>query len=346
MFDESFDSFVVDNETYYNELRTYLKRIAPHLASRVSYFKSEKELLFDFYGVNDDPNELFTRKVWLPSGGFLIIDYAEAMTVIDVNSGSYTESQDLETTALTINLEAAREIARQLRLRNLSGIISIDFIDMRSEEDKRKVIDTLREELSKDKEKTIIVGFTNLGVLEMTRRRRQNPFYETMGQVCPHCYGIGYIVKPYFVASKILTDIFRKASKAQERFLYVEISPKILQPLLGDLELLDVVDTLDKTLILNLNHNLDYRKYKIKLYKNPRNLPLEELPQRGEKIVVQLLEADHNDFTKAWGIYENMAVLIKGFKKMTLPEYNIPVEVRVTDIKPYSLLIGEFLAMR
>ncbi len=346
VFDETFDSFVIDNQTYYNEVRDYLKKLAPHLVNRVSYFKGQKDLLFDFYGLNDDLNELFTRKIWLPSGGFIVLNYTEAMTVIDVNSGSYVDSRDLEQTALKINTEAAVEIARQLRLRNISGIISIDFIDMHNERDKEIVIKTLQEELNKDKEKSIVIGFTQLGVLELTRRRRQNPFYETIGEVCPHCYGIGYVIKPFFVASKVLTTIYKRASKATERFVYLEISPKLVPHLFGELEVLKVIDQLGKILITKLNPKMDYRKFKLKIYKNPRNFQLDEFPKPRENLSVELIEVDKRDYTLAWAVYDNLPVKVTGFHRPFLSTEEVEFSVVVEDVIPYSLIIGRYTGFK
>ena len=131
--------------------------------------------MFDYYGIEHQIKEALQNKVWLPSGAYLVFDQGEALTMIDVNTGKFTGSTNLEDTVLATNLEAAEEIARQIRLRNLGGIIIIDFIDMGSEKNRRQVAEVLARELAKDKQKSNILGFTSLGLLEMTRKNPPQP---------------------------------------------------------------------------------------------------------------------------------------------------------------------------
>jgi ribonuclease G len=140
-------------------------------SGKVSFY-NYKASMFDHFGITEELQRSFRRKIWLPSGGYLVIDVAEALTVIDVNTGKYTGSISLEHTVFEINMEAAREIPRLLRLRNLRGIIIVDFIDMGVEQHRTKVLEAISQESRKDRSKTVVVGWTKLGLLEMTRKRK------------------------------------------------------------------------------------------------------------------------------------------------------------------------------
>jgi len=155
----------------YEEMKQLLRRMNPGWRGRVAYY-DRKVPLFDQFGVTEELSRSFRRKIWLPSGGYLVIDQTEALTVIDVNTGRYTGSVDLEQTVFDINCEAAIEIPRLLRLRNTRGIIIVDFIDMNSEVNRLAVVDHMAQAVRKDRSKTVIVGWTKLGLLEMTRKRK------------------------------------------------------------------------------------------------------------------------------------------------------------------------------
>jgi ribonuclease G len=162
----------VDDQAVCEEIRNLLARHSPGLIDRVK-FRSERPSLFDQFGVADEINKCFRRKVWLPSGGYLIIDPTEGLTVIDVNTGKYIgNTHELEETVYRTNLEAAGEIPRLLRLRNIRGIIIVDFIDMSQDSNRSAVLDILQSEVRKDRSKTIVVGWTKLGLIEMTRKRK------------------------------------------------------------------------------------------------------------------------------------------------------------------------------
>ncbi|NOU64658.1 Rne/Rng family ribonuclease [Paenibacillus sp. LMG 31461] len=161
----------MSNNKVFEEMRTLLRKQQPGWRGRIAFY-DRRTPMFDHFGVTEELNQSFRRKIWLPSGGYLIIDQTEALTVIDVNTGRYTGSIDLEQTVTDINREAAIEIPRLLRLRNLRGIIIVDFIDMHAEDNRAKVMANMAEAVRKDRSKTTIVGWTKLGLLEMTRKRK------------------------------------------------------------------------------------------------------------------------------------------------------------------------------
>lgn len=191
MFTEEVDRMVVDSSIAFKQVHTLLDTINPALRNRV--YLEEKEDIFGDYNVTQEINKALQRRVWLRCGGYLIFDQAEALTVIDVNTGKFTGRTDLEDTVFKTNLDAAVEIARQLRLRNLGGIIIIDFIDMASEEHQAKVLEVFTEEIKKDRRRTHVMGLTRLGLVELTRKKVHPSLGELLLTKCTCCNGMGKV---------------------------------------------------------------------------------------------------------------------------------------------------------
>lgn len=187
-----FGRVLVDSREELDRLAEYLSIAAPELKDRVRLYE-EREPIFAKYGVDKGIEAALRRKVSLPSGGHIVIDEAEALTAIDVNTGSYTGKKSLEHTVLKTNLEASIEVVRQLRLRDIGGIIVIDFIDMENKENRDKVLETLEKELTKDRTKTQIVTLSRLGLVEMTRKNVTEGLAGTLGHTCPKCEGRGLL---------------------------------------------------------------------------------------------------------------------------------------------------------
>ncbi|HCF37677.1 MAG TPA: ribonuclease, partial [Thermosipho africanus] len=171
---------------------------------------------FEYTNVNKYFKELIKRTITLPSGGEIIIDKTEALTVIDVNSKHFTKGLNQQETAFKTNYEAVEEIFRQLRLRNIGGIVIIDFIDMNSEENKNKILEKVNEEIKKDKSKIEIFGFTKLGLLELSRKRTIKSFFENYVSTCPVCGGSGFIQSPRFLLKEIFAKIENAPKEAKE----------------------------------------------------------------------------------------------------------------------------------
>ena len=191
--DEEFRELVTDSPRVHELVTEYLTGIAPDLLPKVRLHEGKLPVFEEFHVVEQIHKGL-DRKVWLPSGGYIVIDRTEAMTVIDVNTGKSVGKTNLEETVVNTNVEAAREVARQLRLRDIGGMIIIDFIDMLLEQNKRKVIDALREEMAKDKTRSQIFDISPLGLLEVTRKRVSGGLLESFSETCPTCEGRGLIV--------------------------------------------------------------------------------------------------------------------------------------------------------
>ncbi len=232
-FSTEFNRFIVDSREEYNKVLDILDTLSPHLRSRVFYYHDENIPIFEFYGVEADLKRALKRKVWLESGGYLVIDQTEALTSIDVNTGKYTGSKNLADTVLKTNLEAAAEIARQLRLRDIGGIIIIDFIDMASPGHEQKVLATLEDEVKKDKNKTHVLGFTNLGMVEMTRKKTRQNIGDFLQRPCPYCGGTGRVLSEETLAFSVEREISRVAREHDVEALMIEVHPSVAAMLIG-----------------------------------------------------------------------------------------------------------------
>jgi ribonuclease G len=200
---------VVDSPEEYRKILGFVEKYVPQARPAVELY-ARPEPIFDFYGVELEISKALERKVWLKSGGYIVIEMTEALTAIDVNTGSYVGKRNLEDTILKTNLEAAREIAYQLRLRNIGGIIIIDFIDMEVEENRRKVFEALEAELRKDRAKTNLLEISSLGLVEMTRKRVRENLGRTLCEPCPYCEGKGYVRSRSTVAYELFRELRRR----------------------------------------------------------------------------------------------------------------------------------------
>jgi len=189
---------LIDDPDLYAQVRAYVSQVSPEMADRVELYDPEAESLplFERYFVHEQLHKALDRKVWLPSGGSLIIERTEALTVIDVNTGKNVGKSNLEETVFKNNLEAAEEVAHQLRLRDIGGIIVIDFIDMEGKDHREKVASQLRQALARDKTRTQVFDISELGLVEMTRKRISEGLIESVSAVCPHCDGRGIVFDP------------------------------------------------------------------------------------------------------------------------------------------------------
>lgn len=190
LFTENVDRVVVDSKYDFREISHYVGQLMPHLRRRIQLY-TDIQPMFENKHVEEKVEKIYDRKIPLKNGGSLIVEQTESLVAIDVNSGKYVGKKDLEDTVFTVNMEAAREVAKQIKLRDLGGIIVIDFIDMASGEHRKKVFNALEEEVKKDKAKTNILKISELGLIQMTRQRSRKPFESVVYQVCPYCQGKG-----------------------------------------------------------------------------------------------------------------------------------------------------------
>jgi ribonuclease G len=231
-FTSEIDKLIIDNKKDYHQAMKILEHISPELESRVYYYNHPKPI-FDYYNIEEEIKGLLKRKVPLNCGGYIIIDNTEALTAIDVNTGSYVGKDNLEDTVVKTNLEAAKEIAKQLRLRDIGGIIIIDFIDMKVDEDRELILDTLRAELDKDKTKSNILGLTKLGLVEMTRKNEREGVGEFLQQECPYCQGTGTILSEDTIFLETIRQIKEIFWQSRAEAILLEVHPKIASRLIG-----------------------------------------------------------------------------------------------------------------
>ncbi|CAN5184898.1 ribonuclease G [soil metagenome] len=225
LFSQKVDSLVIDDERVFDEVRAYLDSIDPSLLERVRLYDGA-EPLFDAYGIEEAIEQAFRRKVMLSSGGHIIIEPTEALVSIDVNTGRYTGKRDPEKTILRTNLDAAHEIGRQLRLRDIGGIIVCDFIDMESKPNQERVLQELRTELARDRARTRAYAVSELGLIEMTRQRVRPSLYQSQTAVCSCCSGTGRVFTPETVLRRVERAV-RRAAKADERKLVARVHPDV-----------------------------------------------------------------------------------------------------------------------
>ena len=233
VFSDKVDKLYVDSRPLYNEIRQYLNQVDPELVSRVVQY-SDHTPLFDKFGVENEIRAIFEREVPLPTGGSLVIEPTEALVSIDVNTGSYTGRKDPEKTILRTNLAAAREIARQIRLRDLGGIIVIDFIDMESRSNRERVLQELRTHLGRDRARTRAFQVSELGLVEMTRQRVRPSLWDSTTTACPTCAGTGRVFRPEVVVRRLERSLRRVAHEKQERRMTVRVHPEVALYLMED----------------------------------------------------------------------------------------------------------------
>ena len=228
LFTPDIGKIVIDSKKLYRKLQSYLEDISPNMANRLEHYKL-KQSLFESKGIENELDKLLQPKVWLKSGAYLIIEKTEAMVVVDVNSGRFVGKKNHEENSLKINLEACKEVARQLRLRDLSGLVVIDFIDMREESNQKKIYYELRKELKKDRAKVAVSPLSDFGLLEMTRQRIRLSLLDSMSEECPTCHGSGRIMSRETLITRIDYWLRRYKSKHRSLKLKLELHPEVAE---------------------------------------------------------------------------------------------------------------------
>ena len=236
LFTDNVDRLVVDDRELYREITSYLRQVSPELRKRVEYHKDRRPI-FDAFKIEEEIEKAANRTVWMHRGGALVIDYAEAGTFIDVNSARYVGSADQEDNNLNTNLEAAREIARQLKLRDVGGIIVIDFIDMNEERNRRKIIERLIDEFKKDRAKvSISAHVSEFGLVEMTRQRVRPNLLHDHSEPCPICNGTGRILGPDTTLTRIERWLQRSYAATREKRYVLKVHPDVATYILANRE--------------------------------------------------------------------------------------------------------------
>ncbi len=232
LFTDDIDSFVVDDPYEYDKIMDTLAYIAPELKKKV-FLHRESTPIFEYFGIEAEIEKALSSKVWFACGGYLVVEQMEALTVIDVNTGRYTGKTNLADTILKTNLHAAEEVIRQIRLRDIGGIIIIDFIDMNSEKHQQQVLDKMEEKLKNDRTRTHVLGLTSLGLVEMTRKKVRQGIDDYLQQDCPYCGGKGKVLTPGVVSSRIEREIKGILKREKAAAILIEVHYTVAALLIG-----------------------------------------------------------------------------------------------------------------
>jgi ribonuclease G len=227
------ERLIVDDAEEFERIKEFVASFVPNRIEAVELHQGA-EPLFDAFGIELEIDRALDRKVWLRSGGYLVIEQTEALTAIDVNTGRFVGHRNLEDTIVKTNLEAVKEVVAQLRLRNIGGLIIIDFIDMEREADREKVWRTLRQALRADRARTKVLEISELGLVEMTRKRVRESLIRQVTQACPYCEGKGYLKSAATVAFDVLREIRRNGASLPGDAVEVRVHPDVADQLAGE----------------------------------------------------------------------------------------------------------------
>ncbi len=263
---EQTQSIRIDSNEQHALMQSFGKEFMPAAAAKLQLYKMERPI-FDLYSIDEDVARALGRRVDLKSGGYLIVDQTEALTTIDVNTGGYVGARNFDDTIFKTNLEAAGAIARQLRLRNLGGIVIVDFIDMVREEHQSAVLSEFRKQLSRDRVKTMVGGFSQLGLVEMTRKRTRESLAHMLCEPCPTCQGVGEIKTARSICYEILREVLREARQFNPREFRVVASPKVVELFLDEesQHLAGLSDFIGKPISLHAESIMGQEQYDIVL---------------------------------------------------------------------------------
>jgi ribonuclease G len=317
IYSGEFERAIVDDEKQHHRLVSFFSRTAPELVEHVELWTEDKAL-FEAYGVDRVLDSTLSRRVDLPSGGYLVIDYAEALTVVDVNSGSFTgrgKSARLEDTITKTNLEAAEEVVRQLRLRDIGGIIVIDFIDMARARNRDAVLKTLRKSLDEDRTKTFVVEISPLGLVEMTRQNVTEGVREIMTRACPTCHGEGVIKSEETIAIEFERRMRELAPQVSAEALLIQMNPRVSQEFTGhDARALKAIEAeTGKWFHFEGSEGLPLEHFAVLLEADREQVLERALPFReGEEVYLEIIEPHMYSAGDAVAKVDGYIVCVKG----------------------------------
>ena len=260
------DRIIIDSRETFSKMQSFSDNYVANVAAKLEHYQGERPL-FDLFAVEDEIEKALSRKVELKSGGYLIIDQTEALTTVDVNTGGFVGGRNFDDTIFKTNLEAAHAIARQLRLRNLGGIIIVDFIDMDNAEHKTSVLEEFKKALSRDRTRMTVNGFTALGLVEMTRKRTRESLAHVLCQPCPVCQGRGELKTPQTVCYEILRELLREARQYNAREFRILASQQVIDLFLDEesQSLAQLADFIGKPISLQVETPYTQEQYDIVL---------------------------------------------------------------------------------
>lgn len=263
------ERLVIDSKTEHERLVKFVSAFMPEYLSKIELYQGE-DPIFDYYNIESEIDRALERKVYLKSGGTLVIEQREALTTIDVNTGKFVGKKNLEETITKTNLEACKEVSDQLRLRNLGGIVIVDFIDMNDEENRNKVMHAFTERLKRDKAKTNISQLSELGLLEMTRKRTRESLLRSLTEPCSACDGKGYVKSKISICYEVLRQLKRQGRLHKEEELELQVHPEVAE-LLATVDqkyLEDLEKEIGKHIVIHPRQDYPIEKFQIKAKKS------------------------------------------------------------------------------
>ncbi len=293
LFTEEVDRLVIDSKEKYDDILDLLDVLSPKLKSRIQLYRKDVNI-FDYYGLENEVKKSLKTRVWLDCGGYLIIDEAEALTSIDVNTGKFIGSVNLADTVLRTNIQAAVEIARQIRLRNMGGIIIIDFIDMDTVEDRQKVVEVFEREMKRDKTRMNIVSFTELGLLQVTRKKVREGLSEALERECPYCDGSGRVLSEETMAIEVERKISQIAKQSKAEAILIVVNPSVAAMVIGTggANLSRIERELNMSIYVKGSKEVHMEEIKVSSVGDRAQIKAEALPvSEGEIIEVEIEES-------------------------------------------------------
>ncbi len=291
---EEVDTFLVDERHEYEKIAENLEMTSPQHKRKLKYYQGSRPI-FEKYGLESEIHKALENNVRLKSGGYLVIEETEALSVIDVNTGRYTGKKRLSETVLKTNLEAAREIARQIRLRDIGGIIVIDFIDMDSEGHRQKVLKELNQAIKSDRTRTFVVGLTGLGLVELTRKKVRQDLAAFLQQPCNYCSGTGRVLTPLVVSSRVERELEKHLPKEKAEAVLIETHPEVAALLIGTggSNLKKLEEDVGKHLSIRGNDDVHQEKYRIVATGSREEINRKALPVSQGEVHEVLIEEPH-----------------------------------------------------
>lgn len=295
LFNDHVVQLIIDNEEQYNKIMEHLDCFSPHLKERMVYY-DKRQPIFEHFAIEEEIERSLSRMVWLKCGGYLVFDETEALTAIDVNTGKYTGKSNLEETILKTNLEAVEEIARQIRLRDIGGIIIIDFIDMHLPENRQLVLEKLKQEMNKDRTKSQVLGITSLGLVEVSRKKVKQGLSAVMLQPCPYCHGKGKTLSLEAVSSKVERELKQILLREDVEAILVEMNSEVAALLIGSggTYLKKLEASTGKNIFIRGSDNLHVEKYNILMSGDMQEVARYALPVECGGIYRVVIEEPHS----------------------------------------------------
>ncbi|MGM0419553.1 MAG: Rne/Rng family ribonuclease [Bacillota bacterium] len=308
------DRVVIDDREDYKNLSEFAEKLDPDINSRIFLYQRERPI-FETYGIEQELEKLMKRKVWLKSGGYIVFDSTEALVAVDVNTGKFVGKKNLQDTVFKTNLEAAKELARQLRLRDIGGIIIIDFIDMDIPSNRRKVLDVLEQELARDRTRTSILGLTKLGLVEMTRKKVRERLSELVQKDCPYCEGTGRIVAETTMAFRVIRELNSLASRENFEAILCEVHPDVAAVLIGNggEKLQQLEKDLDKDIYIRGNNELHREDFEVIKKGSKAELREMALPVKsGQKYRMKIEDTHSENSNSGISRFKGYIVIVEG----------------------------------